>query len=280
MTKPLLLAAALLAAAAFLPTADAWAGEPHAPHHAELAVQAAALLPPEERALIMAHQDAFRQGANDPDRVVDPYYHREDSADPEWGGAAEMAEESYRKAVAALRAGDAEEAAYQLGFMSHFLLDLSQPMHAGGWDAIANEWHSEYEEAAHAHADELRLDVRTHTPTPRAPQDAALQVVHASSARWPALERALEATGDGEPWSDEVARQTEDALEVGVIATADVMHAAFLEAQSDGTQLPMPDLPARLLAMGGIAATLLLGLTLRSKGEPQRGGRRQDDRRA
>lgn len=230
------LAAALLLLA--LPPATPWAAEEHAPHHADLAIAAARLLPAHERALVMQHEEAFRRGANEPDLVTNPVDHRYDPGDPSWGNAPTAARHAHDKAVEALRDGNAEQAAYWLGFMTHFVLDVAQPMHSGGgWDAIANEWHADYEDAAFAHASEVDLPTRHTVSAERAPEDVVVETAKEAGALWATLRAGLDATR-GEPWSDEVARLTAQALAIGIPAAAEAMHGAFVAADFAATSAP------------------------------------------
>lgn len=225
---------ALLASLLVAPAASAWIGERESPHHARLAREAALLLPPPMRDAILAEENALARGANEPDTSVDPYFHRFDPSDPEWGGAVGAADDAYAKAVDALRAGKAREAAYWLGSMSHFILDVAQPMHSGGDEAIGHRHHAEYEEAAFERAGEL--DVAVTAPVVDRPGElAGWWSAQRGAARWPALEAALD-RADG-PWSDEVARVTEDALADGLLAAAGAMSSAFAEA---GWRAPTP----------------------------------------
>lgn len=307
------IAAALLLLA--LPPATPWAAEEHAPHHADLAMAAARLLPYAERVLVMEHEGAFRRGANDPDHLTNPVDHRYDPAEPSWGNAPAAARDAHDKAVNALREGDAEQAAYWLGFMTHFVLDVSQPMHSGGgWDAIANEWHSDYEDAAHAHADEFALPTRHALSDERAPEGIVVGTAEEAGALWGSLRAALDET-EGEPWSAEVARVTNEAVGIGVPAAADAVHGVFLAADFAATSAaptldpelrrapgddanaappgtsgaalakeppaPLPagkSPPATAIAAIGIAAVLLLGvgLVLASRRAPQASRRRSE----
>lgn len=233
----------LVSATLALGTAVPWAAEPGNPHHQALAVTAASLLPPSERALLLAHEEALRNGAAYPDFGMDAWKHREDPTDPEWGGAVEATLSAYESAVLAFREDRMEDAAYDLGLMSHFVLDLSQPMHSGGgWDAIANDWHSSYEEDAQVHERSLRLGaVLREAPALRAPDVVAREVNERAHAAWPALEDAL-AASDG-AWSADVRAITEDMLTVGLRGAADLMHSAMVEGgvAPESAAAPVPD---------------------------------------
>lgn len=219
------LVAALLLTAT--PSAQAWVGGEGDTHHADLAEAAAARLPVEHRRLLEEHREAFRHGAGYPDVDIQTFWHTYEPQDGS-GGAAYEAERALYDAVVAMRDGsDPQEAAFRLGYLTHFVLDLSVPFHTGT-DAYDNPWHLDYERAAYAAHPERNV-----APA-RAPQEvddawgALVALSWASANRSEALIRALDTSGH--PYPPEAAAITDEMVALGLEATADLLLTAFLQA--------------------------------------------------
>lgn len=233
MIRAALLAITTMLLVAAQPPALAWAGDPPAPHHADLAEQAAARLPAWQRDWIAAHRDAFRAGALAPDVDVDPFFHRYDPAHPDWGGAATAAADAHAAAALALREGRAEDAAFRLGFLTHFPLDVAQPMHSGGERAIASRWHVEYEDTAWARA--ATLDLAAGPVARGEPRALTIAAAQAGAAHWPALDDALRRANAS--WSEEIAQITDGTLGAGLAHASGALYQAFVDA---GATPPWP----------------------------------------
>lgn len=220
--------------------AAAWASEPDQPHHQGLAEEAARRLPPAERDLLAAHLDELRAGAREPDVSMDPWYHTYRPSDGE-GGAVQGTEESAERVRALLAGDDVAGAARELGILSHFILDVAQPMHAGPDDAIANPHHHAYETAAYVNRADL--DLATSAPTMRADVEAVvLEVAEAGSTAYAPLAEAL-AAGEGN-WTAEVANATEVPLRLGLQRVVDVFHTMLSAYVADAPARPEGDGPA------------------------------------
>lgn len=226
----LALAAACLLA---LPGAHAWVAGPTKPHHADLAVLAAERLPPAERGLLMRNLESFRQGAMDPDGISNPdraihtFYHAYEAHDGGGGGVYRIQLSLYEAAMALRKGLPEADVAYQMGILTHFTLDLSVPFHTGS-DDYDHRWHEPYEIAAYDHRAEF--DVRPGGPVREVedPEARAVELAHASAALSDPLIASLDAAG--RPWTPEAARITGEAASLGVAATADYLHTAFLWA--------------------------------------------------
>lgn len=240
-----------LLAATLAPPAQAWVAGPDKPHHADLAVMAAERLPEPERSFLLRNVERFREGALDPDGVTDPdaqihtFYHAYEPSDGGGGGVYRV-RLSLREAVVALRDGAPEgDVAYQMGILTHFVLDLSVPFHTGK-DSYDNLWHEPYEHTAYDRQGEVQLPPAR---PPREVEDAeeyAVDLAERSAELVVPLVEALDATG-GEAWSPEVARITAQAQAMGIEATADLLHTAFRmadparpEPASVDDQMPVP----------------------------------------
>lgn len=236
------LLAALLALALLAPTALAWVAGRETPHHADLAWEAAMRLPPEMRAIVERHEDAFRRGALDPDGQLDPerdvhtFYHAYEPADGGGGGVYRV-ELTLHEAVVALRSGDEDAAAYQLGFLTHFVTDLAMPFHTGR-DAYDDPRHEEAEVAAFLHRGDYTLAPAR--PPARVDDVEAymVRVAEQSAASWPALDAATPT--EGEAWSPEAARIVGAGASLAVEAASDLLLTAF--ALADPAQ-PLPPKP-------------------------------------
>lgn len=239
----------LLALLFALPGAGAWVAGPDRPHHADLAEAALAALPARLRELIEGERDAFRRGALDPDGITDPekgvhtFYHTYEPATGSGGGVYRV-ELSLHEATMALREGrPAAEAAYQLGFLSHFVADLAVPFHTAD-GLYEHEGHERYERLAYDHRDAYSV-----APT-RAPREVhdpgayAKDLATQSEALAQELLDALDASNDA--WSPEVQRITERTAALAVDAMADMLYTAYARADPSrpepafDAQLPVP----------------------------------------
>lgn len=228
--------ALLLPAAALPPPASAWVAGPTKPHHADLAVLAAERLPEPHRALLLRNLDAFRLGAMAPDGVVDPargihtFYHAYEPHDGGGGGVYRV-KLSLREAAMALRVGAPEaDVAYQMGILTHFVLDLSVPFHTGQ-DAYDHPLHERFEHAAYDHHAELPILAGAAVREVTDPEARAIALAEASSRLLPPLVQAMQAPDAAEGgWSAETNRLAGEAATMGVDATADFLHTAFLWA--------------------------------------------------
>jgi hypothetical protein len=82
---------------------------------------------------------------DDPDTVFhDYYYHVYDQWGGRYGGAPQKVAEYYRRALAALRAGDRRRASVLVGIMAHYYGDVCNPLHTDQCDA-EERIHSAYE---------------------------------------------------------------------------------------------------------------------------------------
>ena len=245
---PLLLPLLLL-----VPGAQGWVAGPDRPHHADIAEIAAERLPPEWRDVLLAEREAFRNGALDPDGVRDPetnvntFYHTWEPGEQRGGGVYRV-QLSLHVATMALRDGNAtEEVAYQMGFLTHFVADLSMPFHTGN-DIYDDERHASFENFAYdrraEYADALSLR------EPREVQDveAYMQdVAQRSAALAPRLLLALDASAGA--WSPETRDVAAEAHALAVEATADLLYTAF--ARGDASRpaptfeedVPLPEEP-------------------------------------
>lgn len=213
------------------PLAAAWVAGPTAPHHADLAVLAAERLPAPERDLLLRNLDAFRKGALDPDGVTDPsksihtFYHAYEPEDGGGGGVYRV-QLSLHEAARALREGAPEaDAAYQMGVLTHFTMDLAMPFHTGK-DDYDNKWHEPFEKAAYAHRAELPIAPGGPPREVTEPKARAIALAQASARLAKPLVASLDAADA--PWSPEAARIAGEAASLGVEATADFLHTAFL----------------------------------------------------
>lgn len=231
---PLAVTLGLLVATLAAPSAQAWVAGPDKPHHADLAVIAAERLPEPERSYVLRNVERFREGALDPDGVTDKdaqihtFYHAYEPSDGGGGGVYRV-RLSLREATVAMRDGAPEgDVAYQLGILTHFVLDLSVPFHTGK-DSYDNLWHEPYEHAAYDRQGEIQLPP---TRPPREVEDTgayAVDLAERSAELVIPLVEALDASGDA-GWSPEVSALTQRAQAMGVEATADLLHTAFLMA--------------------------------------------------
>lgn len=213
-----------------LPSAAAWAATSERPHHALLGVVAVEGLEGHARDFLLAHEDAFRRGTLEPDRLVNPFNH---TLDPQGhGGADDFVQAEFNDARASLASGDTETGAYELGELAHVIMDLAQPMHTAGGNAIANPHHTNYENATADHAGELDL---TTTPnvTIESARAAALHLATRSAQDYEALTKALDA--EDHEWSPEVARITQERLRDGIATTRMLLQQAFDARVPDGS---------------------------------------------
>lgn len=241
------------------PVAPAWAATNERDHHPMLSDAALGLLHEHARALLLAHHDAFARGARDPDRLLDPYYHTYVPATHEGGAKAKIIEE-YNDARNASLDGDIETAAYELGEMSHMLLDLAQPMHTAPHDAIANPYHTDYENATYDNRDELDLSSLVMAP-PLSPADAAEKVARASASRYDALKRDLEDAQDA--WGPSVRDETQvtlrDALPIlAVLLDSALEPAPAADVHDVGPPRSVPSVQFVPLLAGALLVALVL----------------------
>lgn len=223
----------LLATLACSPTAQAWVAGPDRPHHADLAVLAAQRLPEAERALIFRNLDSFRAGALDPDGVTDPsknintFFHAYEAKDGGGGGVYRVRLSLYHAATAIRDGAPERDIAYQLGVLTHFTMDLSMPFHTGD-DDYDNRWHESTERLAYDHRADLRI---VEGPAPREvedPEARAVALAEESAAMAEALIAGLDASEGA--WTPDTARILGEAASLGVAATADYLHTAFVWA--------------------------------------------------
>lgn len=224
----------LLASTLVLGSAAAWQAAPELPHHADLAERAAQHLPPEQRSLVMAHLEAFRRGALDPDGITDPaaevhtFYHTYEPVEGD-GGGLYQARLALHEAAMAMREGERDdEVAYRLGFLTHFVTDLSVPYHTadGFYD---EEQHGPYETEAY------RRQHRELAPS-RAPREIAdteaylIDVATRSAAQAERLSAAWDAAEGA--WTPEIDAITRDMEQLALDAAADMMVTAFALAEA------------------------------------------------
>lgn len=224
---------ALLVVLLLAPTAQGWMAGPDRPHHADLAEAAAGQLPEGWRAALLGQREALRKGAMDPDGILDPekgvhtFYHTYEPADGGGGGVYRVGL-SLQEATMAVREGKpAYDVAYQMGFLTHFIADLSMPFHTGA-DLYDDAWHERYEQLAYDRRAEYA------TMPSRAPQEVedveayAIGVAQRSAALGESLVAALDASG-GE-WSPEARDLSEQIARHAVEASADMLYTAFARA--------------------------------------------------
>jgi predicted flap endonuclease-1-like 5' DNA nuclease len=88
------------------------------------------------RRVFLKHVGRYLQGSKAPDDTFKDFKnHVLHVGDTYWGGAPEKAAEWYGKTVAALRAGQWDEAAYSAGVLSHYYTDPVMPFHTGQTEA-------------------------------------------------------------------------------------------------------------------------------------------------
>jgi hypothetical protein len=84
------------------------------------------------RDLFLHHYEAYLEGAKAPDEVFKDFKnHVLHVRDNYWGGAAEAAQEWYKRSVRAFAAKDWKLGVYSAGVMSHYVVDPIQPFHTG-----------------------------------------------------------------------------------------------------------------------------------------------------
>lgn len=223
----------LLAAALAAPVASAWMAGGDRPHHADLAEEAAALLPAGWCEILLSDREAFRKGALDPDGIVDPpkgvhtFYHAWEPDDGGGGGVYRV-RLSLHEATMAIRDGNASaDVAYQMGFLTHFITDLAMPFHTGD-GAYDSRWHEPFEQAAYDRRAEYAGPV-AHAPRQVLDAEAyAENVARESAARAPRLLAALDASEGA--WSDEARAVAAESRALAVRAAADMMYTAFAMA--------------------------------------------------
>ncbi|MEL6316260.1 MAG: zinc dependent phospholipase C family protein, partial [Pseudomonadota bacterium] len=85
------------------------------------------------RRVFLAHAVDFMEGAKAPDKDFKDFQnhvlHPGHGHGPDWGGAAEAAEDWYANTVDALRRGAFADAAYSAGVLSHYYSDVWMPLH-------------------------------------------------------------------------------------------------------------------------------------------------------
>lgn len=226
-----LLAGTLLLATVAAP-ADAWTAGPDRPHHALLAEEAAARLPPAYTDLLARHAERFRAGALDPDGVTDPnldvpvFYHVYDVETRE-GGGIHMALQALRDGARAMRENESD-GAYLLGVASHIVTDLAIPLHTS-FDRLHADAHEPFERAAYDHRDELRS---APAREPRVVDNPGLYLENVSrraASLAPAMEAALAEAGEAR-WSPALANVTSEAVALAVESTADLLFTALVRS--------------------------------------------------
>jgi len=206
---------------------------PDRPHHADLAEVALAALPPELRALLETHREAFRRGALDPDGITDPskevntFYHTWEPSS-EGGGGVYRVELSLHEATMALRENrSGEDVAYQMGFLTHFVMDLAVPFHTG--DGLYDHaWHEPYEQAAYDHRHEYEVTLEREPREVHDPSAHVKELAERSAAMAAELVAALDASGGA--WTPEAREITRRAASLGAQATADLLYTAWVRA--------------------------------------------------
>ena len=225
---------------------------PDRPHHADLAELAAERLPPEMREIIGAHREAFRRGALDPDGItnadagVNTFYHTFEPGKGSGGGVYRV-ELSLHEAVVAMRGGAADEdVAYQLGFLTHFVLDLAVPFHTGE-GLYDHEWHEAYEQAAYDHREEYDARPGREPQEVHDPSAYAKELAEQSAALADDLVSTLDASGGA--WTPEARDIAQRTAALGVEATADLLYTALVRADparpepTFDAQMPLPTEP-------------------------------------
>lgn len=222
----------LLALMLLAPTAQAWQADPELPHHADLAERAARGLPPELREVVFTELAAFRKGALDPDGVTDEdanvhtFYHTYEPVERE-GGAMYTIQSRLHDAAMAMREGkDAEEVAYALGQLTHFVTDLAVPFHTGD-GYYDHEQHGPYETQAYAHQHADLAPSRPPaevTDVERYMTDVAMRSAMLAERLTSAFERA-----DG-AWTEELDALTRELEQLSIDAAADMMLTAYMMA--------------------------------------------------
>lgn len=127
---------------------------------------------------------------DDPDTVFhDYYYHVYDRWGSSYGDAPAKVVEYYRKALAALRAGDRRRASMMVGIMSHYYSDICNPLHTDQCPA-EDRIHEAYESVVQDYTDspgENRVWIHPRAPrvvtSVRAAAVAAATASHRSYAR-------------------------------------------------------------------------------------------------
>ncbi|HUR69248.1 MAG TPA: hypothetical protein VM370_08375 [Candidatus Thermoplasmatota archaeon] len=229
LVAPLLAALLLLSS----PGALGWVAGWDRPHHADLAVKAARRLPPEWRDLILAHEDAFRKGALDPDGVTDAskevnsFFHTYQPGSGGGGGLYRV-QASLHDATMAKRDGKTDEGiAYQMGFLTHFVADLAMPFHTAP-GAYGNEWHLSFERDAYDHRGEYAISAGA---PPHEITDVKTYTIHeaeASAALAPGLVKSLDASQGA--WTPEARDIAKRAADLAVDSIADMLFTAFAQA--------------------------------------------------
>jgi len=238
-------------------SAVAWAGTPQRPYHGELAIAAAEALSDPARAFLFAHRDEFTRGSVDPDRLVNPFNHTLTASGE--GGAGDFASAELSDAEASLSEGDVATAAYELGEAVHVVMDVAQPMHAAGPEAIANRHHTDYENATADHTAELRLD-EVQLSKDMDPKGALRALAERSGARYARLAAALDAAKDD--WSPEVKNETEEALR-DALGVAAMLLGNVLGSKLISTPGSRPTVFRELPLV--VAACLCVGLAARHR---------------
>lgn len=192
-----------------LPGASSWSGEREAPQHADLAELVLRALEPRQAAPILAHLDAYRQGALDAETELAPQFHR---YSPESGDGRALdyianATLSIQENLTS-RSTTAEDAR-RLGMIVHVLFDLTQPLHTGN-GTIDAPYHAEYEAAAAKMAPTPTLQNLTYQRGNVT--DLARDIARSSARRAAELEALLEDEG---AWSPKIANLTNAALQDG-----------------------------------------------------------------
>ena len=86
--------------------------------------------------LFLKHADRYMEGSKAPDNAFKDFKnHVLHVGDHYWGGAPEATELWYDKTVAALKAGQWEDAVYAAGVTSHYFTDPMMPFHTGQTEA-------------------------------------------------------------------------------------------------------------------------------------------------
>jgi hypothetical protein len=159
----------------------------------------------------------------------DFYHHVYDRTGEPYGDAPTRVDALYRQAVAELRGGDRIAASRTLGLLSHYLSDVSNPLHTDQTPAETT-MHSRYEDAvdnATSSPDESASLLGPHAATPTADAGAlAEQIAGTAHGDYDALVSGFNAEGN----SAQVQEITRRSLNAGVGGVADAIAGISADA--------------------------------------------------
>lgn len=228
--------------------------------HDWIADHALALLPAEEGAWLLAHEDMYLLGTEAPDNneipaacgAPDPsngYDDRIRGHSVEWAAdwsgfavvngvlkdrAARRAQEEYDKAGQAFQSGDARAAAYYLGAMAHYMGDASQYGHSVPFE----DHHSDYENRIKRKTDSftegffedyIELDGLVRRRAYTAVKRISKATARGKGSILPASDMDGLYSDQGDAYTDSIGH----SLNMGVNELADVLHTFFLNVVSE-----------------------------------------------